>query len=99
MHIPVIKVDCTSLSFISCPKRILPIYIFLSCSDLNEQIISSIFSNRNYRLYHQARCFDCHSCQGMCFFFLALWFVKEIDNFLMRDTFVVSFELVNNSHC
>ena len=33
------------------------------------------------------------------FFFFALWFVKEIDNLLMHDTFVVSFELVNNSHC
>lgn len=38
----------------------------------------------------------------VCFFFVfffALWFVKEIDNLLMHDTFVVSFELVNNSHC
>ena len=33
------------------------------------------------------------------FFFFALWFVKEIDNLLTHDTFVVSFELVNNSHC
>ena len=33
------------------------------------------------------------------FFFFALWFVKEIDNLLMQDAFVVSFELVNNSHC
>ena len=32
------------------------------------------------------------------FFFFALWFVKEIDNLLTHDTFVVSFELVNNSH-
>ena len=79
----------------------------MSYGDLNEQIISSIFNNRNYdHLYHQARCFDCHSCQGMffflfffVFFFFALWFVKEIDNLLMHDTFVVSFELVNNSHC
>ena len=77
----------------------------MSYSDLNEQIISSILGNNSYHLYHQARCFDCHSCQGMCccccccFFFFALWFVKEINNFLMHDTFVVSFELVNNSHC
>ena len=33
------------------------------------------------------------------FFFFTLWFVKEIDNLLMQDAFVVSFELVNNSHC
>ena len=75
----------------------------MSYGDLNEQIISSIFNNRNYdHLYHQARCFDCHSCQGMfffVFFFFTLWFVKEIDNLLMQDAFVVSFELVNNSHC
>ena len=32
-------------------------------------------------------------------FFFALWFVKEIDNLLTHDMFVVSFELVNNSHC
>lgn len=71
----------------------------MSYGDLNEQIISSIFNNGNYdHLYHQARCFDCHSCQGM-FFFFALWVVKEIDNLLMQDTFVVSFELVNNTHC
>ena len=75
----------------------------MSYGDLNEQIISSIFNNRNYdNLYHQARCFDCHSFQGMFFFFFfffTLWFVKEIDNLLMQDAFVVSFELVNNSHC
>ena len=34
-----------------------------------------------------------------CFFFFALWFVKEIDNLLTHDMFVISFELVNNSHC
>ena len=69
MHMPVIKVDCTSLKFISFTKRILPIYILMSYSDLSEQIISSLFNNKNYHLYHQARCFDCHSSQGMCFFF------------------------------
>ena len=38
-------------------------------------------------------------CFFVFFFFFTLWFVKEIDNLLMQDAFVVSFELVNNSHC